>query len=86
MKYISRCGIHCDDCEYKEEMSCPTCHEAGGKVFWGDCKLALCSIERNLIHCGECKEFVCDNLHGFSYAEENGDNGLRIKNLKQRIE
>lgn len=54
-------------------------------MFWGECKISKCCSEKELDHCGKCGEFVCKDLHAFAYDKEQGDNGLRIENLKKRI-
>ncbi len=82
MKYAARCGIHCDDCDYREKTNCPGCHEAKGEMFWGQCELAKCSMEKELDHCGQCEDFACDLLKSFAYHEEQGDDGQRIENLR----
>lgn len=80
----SRCGINCSTCNYKEETNCPGCMASEGKMFWGECELAKCSIDKNLDHCGQCNDFPCPLLTRFSYDPEHGDNGLRIENLKEQ--
>lgn len=82
--FAARCGINCGKCEYREQMNCPGCMKADGKIFWGTCPVATCNIEKAHQHCGECQSFVCDTLHGFAYDQEQGDNGQRIENLKAR--
>ena len=80
--FESRCGVYCSKCEYKEKVNCPGCIKAEGKMFWGECELAKCCIEKELQHCGKCQNCPCDKLQEFSYDKEQGDNGQRIKNLE----
>lgn len=79
---LSRCGIKCDECKYREENGCRTCHIEEGHLFWGQCSLAQCSITRGFNNCSECSKFVCKELHLMSYDDTNGDQGERIENLK----
>jgi hypothetical protein len=81
-KIISRCGLICSDCDYREKFNCPTCHESNENPFWGECKVAKCSISRNLNNCSECEDFACELLTEFAFDKEHGDNGERIENLK----
>jgi len=78
----SRCGIFCTECRYREKMKCPGCMEAKGQVFWGECALATCSVQKGLAGCEECPEMPCERLKEFSYDKKQGDNGQRIENLR----
>ncbi len=78
----ARCGIYCGDCDYREKMNCPGCNKAEGKIFWGECKLAKCSISKGIVNCSECSDLPCAMLTEFSYDKEQGDNGKRIENLE----
>ena len=84
-EFTARCGIKCGECEYREKFNCPGCLEAAGKIFWGECPVAHCNMEKGKEHCGECGQFVCELLHSFAYDPEQGDNGQRIENLKARM-
>jgi len=81
-KLASRCGAYCGDCQYREPMKCPGCQAAAGSVFWGECELAKCSINKGLKSCGQCENLPCDLLKKFAYDEAQGDNGQRIRNLQ----
>lgn len=79
---LSRCGLYCDQCKYRQRHNCLTCNRQAGHLFWGECPLAKCSIEKGLLHCGECDEFVCETLYSMSHDKENGDCGRRIEILQ----
>jgi len=79
----AKCGINCGECSYKDKFGCPGCQKANGKIFWGECRLAKCVIDKGLNYCYECDDFVCDLLKEFAFDKEQGDNGKRIENLKQ---
>lgn len=81
-KRLSRCGINCDTCKFRVENNCRTCHEQEGQLFWGQCPLAHCSIEKEINDCSQCSDFVCDLLHTMAHDKENGDKGKRIENLQ----
>ena len=83
---LARCGLECEICEYREKMNCAGCHECNAKVFWGECPIALCSINKGLENCSTCEDFPCQKLKDFAYDPKQGDNGLRIENLKKTIE
>lgn len=73
----SRCGLLCSTCEYKDSMGCKGCVHITNP-FWGTCPVKACCEDKGLEHCGECADFPCQQLHDFSYAEEQGDDGQRI--------
>lgn len=77
----SRCGILCSKCRFKLEEKCTGCVNIK-QPFWGTCPLKICCESKNIIHCGECTDFPCDKLKEFSYAEKEGDNGVRIEQCK----
>jgi len=76
-----RCGIYCAECKCIEAQSCPGCIAAGGKLFWGQCDVAKCCLDRGLEHCGLCPQLPCDLLNSYAYHETEGDNGERIRNV-----
>ncbi len=51
-------------------------------MFWGECLVAKCSIEKGYSHCGFCSELPCGNLQSAFDNPEHGDNGERLINLK----
>ncbi len=81
--FAGRCGIYCGECEDRERMNCPGCIQAKGNLFWGECLIAKCCIDKHLQHCGYCSDLPCDDLNAFAYHAEQGDGGQRIRNLEQ---
>jgi hypothetical protein len=79
----SRCGLYCSKCSHREKTNCPGCVKAKGEMFWGECALAKCCVEKELEHCGRCGSCPCDKLNEFSYDKDQGDNGERIRNLEK---
>jgi hypothetical protein len=79
----SYCGLLCSKCEWKESTGCKGCIDLKGKVFWGDCPIAGCCIEKGISHCGECEHIPCELLSQFSHDEEHGDEGQRILQCKE---
>ena len=79
---IGMCGTYCEVCEWKEKTNCPGCQECQGKVFWGECSIARCSIEQGHSHCGHCANLPCQKLQDAYRNPEHGDNGERLINLK----
>lgn len=78
----SRCGILCDECEYRESMNCKGCVTMD-KPFWGEaCAVKSCCENKGLEHCGQCNSFPCKTLNEFAYDKEQGDNGKRIEQCK----
>ena len=74
----SRCGLRCQECEYRESMNCAGCLQIE-KPFWGEsCPIKACCEGRARMHCGECREFPCALLLDFSYDKEQGDGGKRL--------
>ena len=79
----SRCGIRCQECEYREQMNCGGCVSIS-KPFWGEfCPLKACCEEKKQEHCGECEKFPCDQLKQFAYDEKQCDDGKRIKQCEK---
>lgn len=75
----SRCGLLCNECEYREQMNCAGCI-AIIKPFWGDeCPIKLCCEGKELEHCGLCANIPCELLSQFSFDKEQGDDGKRIE-------
>lgn len=81
--FMARCGIDCEACEGREKANCPGCAGTNGKPFWGECAVATCCLTKGHDHCGQCKEFPCATLNDYAYSEGNGDDGLRIRNLRE---
>ncbi|MDF2672291.1 MAG: hypothetical protein K0R09_556, partial [Clostridiales bacterium] len=52
------------------------------QMFWGECGVAKCSIEKGYNHCGHCSKVPCELLQGAFDDPEHGDNGERLANLK----
>jgi len=84
MKMVeSRCGILCNQCEYREKVNCGGCVTIT-KPFWGDaCPVKSCCEENEHKHCGECNDFPCDLLNQFAYDKEQGDDGKRIEQCEK---
>ena len=85
MKVDSRCGLHCDTCEWKEPCSCGGCIETNGHPFHGECPVAVCCQEKGILHCGLCGAFPCELLMQYSNDPEHGDTppGARIEQYKR---
>lgn len=79
---MAYCGTYCETCDWKEKMNCKGCKAHAGEVFWGSCKIAVCSIEKGLNHCGECPDLPCEKLESAFNDPEHGDKGERITNLR----
>ncbi|TXT58159.1 MAG: hypothetical protein BAJALOKI2v1_430026 [Promethearchaeota archaeon] len=59
------CGIICDPCPFyleEKEIKCEGCLKNKGDIFWGECKIAKCAIEKEMEHCGLCVEFPCERI------------------------
>jgi hypothetical protein len=81
-KMIGMCGTYCGVCEWKEKMNCPGCQACSGKTFWGECKIAKCSINNGFNHCGHCSKLPCNKLQAAFDDKDHGDKGERLINLK----
>lgn len=81
----SRCGLHCNGCEYKEPCSCGGCIETNGVPFHGECPVAVCCQDKGLVHCGQCPDMPCDLLTRYSCDPEHGDepHGTRIEQCRR---
>jgi hypothetical protein len=79
---IAMCGAYCGGCEWIAKTNCPGCLAAKGKVFWGECQMAKCCLDKGFAHCGECPDLPCDVLQGAFDNPEHGDQGERLLNLK----
>jgi hypothetical protein len=64
-------------------MGCPGCQATDGKLFWGECEVAMCCMAKGHDHCGQCQEFPCAILNAYAHHPEHGDlRGTRILNLR----
>jgi hypothetical protein len=79
---IGICGAYCGECEWKAKTNCPGCQACQGKLFWGECKLAKCAIDKGYNHCGVCTKLPCNKLQNAFNDPGHGDNGERLINLK----
>ena len=79
-KIESRCGCICDGCEYKESRGCKGCFAQESNMFWGECDLAKCCIEKRYTHCGECPDMPCENMKNM--AEDDNPPGKRIETCR----
>ncbi len=79
------CGTYCGICEWKDKMNCQGCKSCSSRIFWGECKVAKCCMERGFEHCGFCKELPCQMLIDAYHDPEHGDNGARLQNLKNWV-
>lgn len=85
---ISVCGIDCDACQFKIDGKCDTCRisAANGKCVWGGrCDTHDCAINQKLNHCGECKNFPCEQLISIGKSENPDGNGIEIENLRKLL-
>ena len=80
----SRCGLNCSMCEFKVLCNCGGCIETNGQPFHGECPVAVCCQNNDILHCGECSHFPCDLLKQYSYDKEHGDTpqGARIEQCR----
>ncbi len=79
---IGMCGAYCGVCNWKDKTNCPGCQARKGDMFWGECAVAKCCLEKSISHCGHCAELPCNVLQEFFDSPEHGDNGERLANLK----
>lgn len=56
-----------------------------GKPFWGECRFYPCTRDKQVEHCGLCKEFPCDYFLS-TYDPKEGRSGvfMRIGQLVYR--
>ncbi|MCX7747567.1 MAG: DUF3795 domain-containing protein [Clostridia bacterium] len=86
MDNLAKCGLDCGTCRFKEPCNCLGCNKAEGKMFWGECNIAKCCIDKGASHCGMCGKFPCEDLKAFAYDKEHGDpQGSRIINLRRKM-
>lgn len=83
---LGTCGAYCGDCDWREVMECQGCQGSNGTLFWGECSVAKCSIDKGLTHCGHCQVMPCESLQASFDNMEHGDNGERLANLKSWAE
>lgn len=81
----TRCGLHCNGCEYREPCGCGGCIETNGHPFHGECPVAACCQKKGITHCGECEEIPCELLTQYSCDPKQGDtpHGARIEQCKR---
>ena len=79
--FESRCGVLCDSCERKEQVSCTGCLTME-KTFWGgECGVKTCCEAKELGHCGECEIFPCEMLSNMG-KEQGFDPLIKIEQCR----
>ena len=84
MEILSRCGIDCSSCKYKEILGCKGCANLD-RPFWGECEVKDCCEDRGFETCGQCHKCPCDVLTEMASDPKEGDGGLRIRNTRQSL-
>ncbi len=79
---IGMCGAYCGICEWRPKTDCPGCQAARGDMFFGECTVAKCCVDKGFTHCGECPDLPCTDLQATFDNPEHGDHGERLINLK----
>jgi len=66
-----------------EQITCDGCRGAMDVHWSGECKIMLCTSERELLACSECAEFPCETLEEFwaKGYESAKENALRQKEM-----
>ncbi len=82
MKILSRCGIDCLECRYRELLGCRGCTELD-HPFWGECEVKNCCEDRGFETCGQCRKCPCGPLQEMAYDAKEGDGGARISRTKE---
>lgn len=82
MEILSRCGIDCSSCKYKEILGCKGCANLD-RPFWGECEVKNCCEDRGFATCGQCYKCPCDVLTEMASDPKEGDGGLRIRNTRE---
>lgn len=65
----SRCGLMCNNCEWKKPYNCKGCIASNGQPFHGECPIAICAQDKGFTHCGECDSMPCDKLFEYSCGD-----------------
>ena len=64
---VAYCGLKCSDCGAYKKGRCKGCHSE--KPMNKNCKIKVCTIEKNILTCAECTEFTdlkdCKKLNNF---------------------
>jgi len=81
----TRCGLRCESCSFREKFDCGGCIATMGHPFHGECPVAVCCQEKDLVHCGQCPGFPCALLEQYSCDPEHGDDppGARIEQCRK---
>jgi len=68
-----------------ENARCEGCRNEGGVIaFLGmsePCKAYLCTKERGILFCGDCKDFPCDHLHPYADRATQVPHNIKVFNL-----
>lgn len=68
-----------------EIINCEKCRGPTNKCWSDDCKMRSCAIKRDIKHCFECPDFVCDIVEEF--AKDGKDHHKRtVENMKKAKE
>jgi hypothetical protein len=64
---------------------CDGCKTINGRLFTpcADCKIRKCAINKNLINCAYCSDYVCDNLEKHYKFDPGSRN--KLEEIRKKI-
>ena len=67
---IGFCGVDCSSCPDYVNYKCPGCRASVG-LSDEECMAAQCCMDKNILICGQCKDYPCDDMKEF-FEETDG--------------
>ena len=76
---IGFCGVDCSACPDYVNYKCPGCRASVG-LSDEECMAAQCCMDKNILICGQCNDYPCDDMKEF-FEETEGH-----REAKKRID
>lgn len=80
--FESRCGVCCNSCVRREDVSCTGCLNMKAPFWGGICGVKSCCEGKEINHCGECEIFPCDMLSNMG-KDQGYDPSIKIEQCKK---
>ena len=82
---VGYCGVDCSSCIDFDTKKCPGCRASIG-MLEEECPCVLCCLNKNIIICGQCDNYPCDDMKEFFLeSESHMEAKIRISNIMSEL-